>query len=336
MIQEAISRLAEGKHLGYEEALQVMDEIMSGSSTPAQNAAFLTALHIKGETIDEITALANGMRMHCLPFKREPEEVLEIVGTGGDRSGTFNISTAAALIVSSLGVSVAKHGNRAASSLCGTADVLEELGVKLDAEVSVSEKALSELGLCFLFAQKYHTAMKYVGGVRREIGIPTVFNILGPLANPARANLQLLGVYDQALAKPLAQVLYNLGVKRGMAVHGMDGLDEITLSDKTFICEIDGGRFTTWELDPRDYGLSLCKKEELVGGSPAENAKIMRELLEGAKGPKRDAAVLNAAAALHIAKEVSIEEGIEMAKEALDSGKAKEQLARFAAATQRE
>ena len=335
MIQEAIARLAAGQNMEYETAAAVMNEIMDGVSTAAQNAAFLTALHIKGETIDEITACAEIMREHCAKFTTSVEERLEIVGTGGDRAATFNISSISAIVASACGAHVAKHGNRAASSKCGAADVLEALGVKLDTDTKNSEDALEELGICFLFAQKYHPAMRFVGAVRKEIAIPTVFNILGPLANPAKANLQLLGVYDQKLVEPLSRVLSNLGVKRGVVVHGLDGLDEITLSARTTACEIEEGSFRTYEINPEDYGFTLCKKEELTGGTPAENAQIARDILDGKKGAKRDAVLLNTGVALHIAKRVPIAEGIRMAAEAIDSGRAKEQLAKFAEYTNR-
>lgn len=333
MIQEAIGTLVNKEDLSYDTAAAVMDEIMSGTATDAQKAAFLTAMHMKGETIDEITACAAIMRKHCGTFEYNVPEVIDIVGTGGDCAGTFNISTLASIVASAAGAKVAKHGNRAASSKCGTADVLEELGVKLDADASVSAKALEEIGLCFLFAQKYHTAMRFVGGVRKEIKIPTVFNLLGPLSNPAKANLQLLGVYDKSLVKPLATVLSNLGVKRCMVVYGNDGLDEISMSDTTTVCECMDGNLKEYQLDPTAYGFTLCKKEDLVGGTPAENAAIAKAILAGEKGPKRDAVVLNAGAALHITNQVSLEEGIRMAKEAIDSGKAKEQLDTFIAMT---
>lgn len=333
MIQEAIAKLVNQEDLNYEMAADVMDEIMSGTATDAQKAAFLTAMHMKGETIDEITACAAIMRKHCGTFHYDVPEVIDIVGTGGDCAGTFIISTLASIVASCQGAKVAKHGNRAASSKCGTADMLEAVGVNLMADETVSAKCLEELGICFLFAQKYHTAMRFVGAVRKEIKIQTVFNLLGPLANPAKANLQLLGVYQKSLVKPLAEVLSKLGVKRGMVVYGNDGLDEISMSDTTTVCEFCDGAFKEYTLDPREYGFELCKKEELVGGTPEENAQIARNILGGEKGPKRDAVVLNAAAALHLTNQVSIEEGIQLAQEAIDSGKAKEQLEKFIAAT---
>lgn len=333
MIQEAIAKLVKNENLTYDIAADVMDEIMSGKATDAQKAAFLTAMHMKGETIDEITACAAIMRKHCGVFSYDVPEVIDIVGTGGDCAGTFNISTLASVVASSVGAKVAKHGNRAASSKCGTADVLEELGVNLMADEKVSASCLEDFGLCFLFAQKYHTAMRFVGAVRKEIKIPTVFNLLGPLANPAKANLQLLGVYDKSLVKPLATVLSNLGVKRGMVVYGNDCLDEISMSATTTVCEFKDGKFEEYTLDPEKYGFSFCKKEDLVGGTPTENAAIAKAILDGEKGPKRDAVVINAAAALHITNQITIEEGIALAQEAIDSGKAKEQLEKFIAAT---
>lgn len=333
MIQEAITELIKSHDMNYETAEAVMDEIMSGKATPSQISAFLTSLHMKGETIEEITACASVMRKHCEKFTNEEAEVIDIVGTGGDCAGTFNISTIASIVASACGVKVAKHGNRAASSKCGTADVLENLGVNLSADEQISRKALHELGICFLFAQKYHTAMRYVGGVRREIKIPTVFNVLGPLANPARANLQLLGVYEEHFVEPLARVLAKLGVKRGMVVYGQDHLDEISMSAKTTVCEFVDDVFQTYELDPEQYGFKLCAKEDLVGGTPQENAEIARAILCGQRGPKRDAVIINAAAAIHIAKQISMEEAIILANQAIDEGKAMKQLDAFICAS---
>lgn len=332
MIEQAIGKVFRNEDLDYQMAEQVMDEIMSGTATDAQKAAFLTAFHMKGETIEEITACANVMRKHCEAVTPN-FDVIDIVGTGGDCAGTINISTLSSIVVSAAGAKVAKHGNRAASSKCGTADLLEALGVNLAPDASVSLKSLEEIGICFLFAQKYHIAMRFVGGVRREIKIPTVFNLLGPLANPARANLQLLGVYDEKLVEPLAKVLSKLGVKRGMVVHGLDGLDEISMSSKTKVCEFSNDSFKNYELNPEDYGFTMCNKEDLVGGTPEENAKIALEILNGEKGPKTDAVIFNAAAALHIALEVTIEEGILLAKEAIESKKALNQLEKFVVIT---
>lgn len=291
-------------------------------------SAYLTALHMKGETIEEITASASGMRKHSLKAEHNME-VIDIVGTGGDCAGTINISTLAAMITSTAGAKVAKHGNRAASSKCGTADVLEALGANLMIEPEKSIKILEDIGICFLFAQKYHTAMKYIAGVRREIKIPTIFNLLGPLANPANVNLQLLGVYNEELVEPLAKVLKNLGIKRGMVVYGQDRLDEISMSAPTTVCEITEEGMKKYEITPEQFGFKRCKKTDLLGGTPKENAQIALNILKGEKGPKRDVVVLNAGAALHITNEISIEEGIKIAEEMLDKGKVLKQLERF-------
>lgn len=329
MIKEAIGILNKSEDLSEEIMEQVMEEIMTNEATDAQKAAFLMALSMKGETIEEITAAARVMRKHCERFLND-QEVLEIVGTGGDGSNTFNISTMASIVVSAAGIPVAKHGNRAASSKCGTADCLEALGVKIDLEPQKSEKMLREINICFLFAQKYHTAMRFVGPVRKEMGVRTLFNILGPLANPAGASMQLLGVYSEELVEPLARVLRRLGVKNAMVVYGEDSIDEISLSAPTKVCEFKGGEFHSYELLPEQFGFTRCKKEDLVGGEPQENARIAMEILQGAKGPKTDAVILNAGAAIHIASDgVSLEQGMEKAREILESGKALEQLKLF-------
>lgn len=335
MIKEAIAQLVEGKDLSIEEMSDVMDQIMIGEVTDAQKASFLTALAIKGETIDEITAAAKVMREHCVKFLNDMH-VLEIVGTGGDGLHTFNISTLASIVVSSAGIPVAKHGNRAASSKCGTADVLETLGVNLNVAPAISVDILNDINLCFLFAQKYHTAMRFVGSVRKEIGIRTIFNILGPIANPAGASMQLLGVYSEELVEPLAKVLSNLGVRNAMVVYGHDGMDEITIVAPTTVCEVRDGSFKTYVISPEQFGLSMCKKEDLVGGTPEENAQIAIDILKGEKGPKRDAVVLNSAAALYVAKpDITMEEGIKIAEEIIDSGKAYEQLQSLIKSTNR-
>ena len=336
MIKEAIIQAAGRENLSRETAEAVMDEIMEGKASDIQMAAFLTAMSVKGETIEEITALATGMRKHCIRVLHNMD-VLEIVGTGGDRSNSFNISTTSALVISAAGIAVAKHGNRAASSKTGAADVLESLGVDIKASPERSIHLLKTINLCFLFAQNYHISMKYVAPVRRELGIRTFFNILGPLVNPAGASMELLGVYDADHLELLAKVLCNLGVKRGMVVFGQDGLDEISLSSPTSICELQDGFIKSYVIEPEQYGFTRCKKEELVGGTPEENAKITRDILAGAKGPKRDAVLLNSAAAIHIARpEVSIEKGIVMAAETIDSGKAKAQLEKFIELSQKE
>ena len=328
MIKEAIVKVTQKEDLTNEMMTEVMNEIMEGVATDAQKASFLTALNMKGETIDEITAAAKVMREHCERFLNDMD-VLEIVGTGGDGSKSINISTLAAIVASSVGIPVAKHGNRAASSKCGTADCLEALGVKIDLEPERSKEILNELNMCFLFAQKYHTAMRYVGGVRKEMGIRTLFNCLGPLANPAGASMQLLGVYGKALVEPLARVSANLGVKSAMVVYGEDKMDEISLSAPTFVCEYLNGEFKTYEIKPEDYGFTRCKKEDLEGGTPQENAEIVRRILQGEQGPKTDIVLLNAGAAIHIAKGCSIEEGIAIAREPIERGKAYKQLEKF-------
>ena len=329
MIRKAIELLTDKKNLEAGMMEQVMDEIMSGEATDAQKAAFLTALSVKGETVEEITAAAKVMRAHCAVFHND-KDVLEIVGTGGDGSNTFNISTVSSLVASAAGYPVAKHGNRAASSKCGTADCLEALGVKIDADASRSEHILEEINLCFLFAQKYHTAMRYVGSVRKEIGIRTLFNILGPIANPAGATQMLLGVYDEGLVEQQAHVLNNLGVKRAMVVYGMDRMDEISLSAPTKVCEMRGGTFSTYEITPEQFGLERYRKEELLGGGPDENAQIVREILGGKRGAKFDAVLLNAGAAISVADgNLTIAEGMAKAEQVMVNGAALEQLEGF-------
>jgi anthranilate phosphoribosyltransferase len=333
MIKEAIIKLSQKEDLDIETAEIVMDEIMSGKASNLQIGAYLIALSMKGETIEEITASAKIMRQHALKLLNNLD-VLEIVGTGGDHSNSFNISTTSSIVVSACGVPVAKHGNRAASSKCGAADVLEALGVNISIDVEKAKKVLEEIGICFLFAQKYHSAMRFVAPVRKELSIRTIFNILGPLSNPAGAAYQLMGVYDEALVEPLAQVLLNLGVKRGLVVYGLEGLDEISLVGKTKVCEIRDGWVKNYEIDPRDYGFELCKKEDLVGGTPDENAQIIKDIFAGEKGPKRDTVVLNSAAALYIGKgDITLERAIEEVKDAIDSGKALAKLNQMIKAT---
>lgn len=330
MIKEAIQTLSNKQDLPYAEAEAVMDEIMSGKATPVQMAAYLTALAMKGETIDEITASAAGMRAHCVKLLHEMD-VLEIVGTGGDGSNSFNISTTASLVIAAAGVPVAKHGNRAASSKCGAADVLEELGVNIDLVPERSAELLKSINICFLFAQNYHIAMKYVAPVRKELGIRTVFNILGPLSNPAGANMELMGVYDQELVEPLAQVMMKLGVRRGMVVYGQDSLDEISMAAPTSVCEIKDGWFQSYEITPEQFGYTRCAKEDLVGGTPTENAAITRAIINGEdRGPKRCAVCLNAGAALYITGAAeTMEAGVRLAENIIDSGKAAAKLEEF-------
>ena len=330
MIKEAIIKLSKKQDLAYAEAEAVMDEIMSGQATPVQMSAYLTALALKGETIDEITASAAGMRAHCIKLLHNLD-VLEIVGTGGDGSNSFNISTTSSLVIAAGGVPVAKHGNRAASSKSGAADVLEALGVKITLTPERSAEILKKINICFLFAQNYHIAMKYVAPIRKELGIRTVFNILGPLSNPAGANMELMGVYDQSLVEPLAQVMANLGVNRGMVVYGQESLDEISMCAPTSVCEIRDGKFTSYEITPEQFGYERCEKGALTGGTPAENAEITKAILKGEeKGPKRQAVCLNAGAALYIAgKAASIEEGVKLAESLIDSGAALKKLEEF-------
>ena len=334
MIKEAIEKIVQKEDLTYDEAYTVMNEIMGGSTTPTQNAAFLAALSTKStkaETIDEIKGCAAAMREHALTVDGHGMDTFEIVGTGGDRAGSFNISTTSAFIAAAAGIKVAKHGNRAASSMSGTADCLEALGANIDLSPEKCLELLDKTGFCFFFAQKYHTSMKYVGAIRKELGFRTVFNILGPLTNPIHPNRQLLGVYDEYLVEPLARVLYGLGVKKGMVVYGKEKLDEITAVGPTAVCEFSHGEYKTYDIAPEDFGFNRCKKEALKGGTPEENAQMTRDILSGKeKGPKRDTVLMNAGAALYIAdKSYSIAKGVEMAKELIDKGAAMEALEKF-------
>lgn len=325
MIKEAIVKIVNKEDLTYDEAYQVMNEIMGGKTTSTQNAAFLAALSTKSaraETTDEIAGCAAAMRDHAIKVDTGMD-VFEIVGTGGDNANSFNISTTSALVAAASGMKVAKHGNRAASSQCGTADCLEALGVNLQQSPEKCIELLKKTGICFFFAQKYHTSMKYVGAIRKELGFRTVFNILGPLTNPAAPSMQLLGVYDEYLVEPLAQVLINLGVKRGMVVYGQDKLDEISLSAPTTICEIRDGWFKTSVITPEEFGFPCCTRDELKGGTPEENAAITLAILKGEKGPKRNAVLMNAGAALYIGgKAETLKDGIALAEELIDSQKA--------------
>ncbi len=340
MIKEAIVKIVDKQDLTYEEAYQVMNEIMSGETTATQNAAFLAALSTKStksETIDEITGCAAAMREHALRVDAGDMDIMEIVGTGGDGAHSFNISTTAAFVACAGGVKIAKHGNRAASSKSGTADCLEALGVNIDLSPEQCVAMLREAGMCFFFAQKSHTSMKYVGPIRKELGIRTVFNILGPLTNPAKPRKILLGVYDGSLAEPLAQVLMKLGVERGMVVYGQDKLDEISLSAPTTVCEFGEGKYRIYEITPEQFGLERCRKSDLVGGAPEENAAITRAILDGtSRGAKRDAVLLNAGAALFTGGRAdSLADGIAYARELIDSVKALDALEAVKAASQR-
>ena len=326
MIQESIQEVMAGRNLDFDRAKAVMDEIMSGQATQAQMGAFLTALRIKGETVEEITACATSMRGKCEALHTETE-VMDIVGTGGDEVGTFNISTTTAFVVAAAEVPVAKHGNRSVSSKSGAADVLEALGAKLTLNAKQCEKVLKDTGICFMFAQMHHSSMKYAAPVRKELGIRTVFNILGPLTNPAGATMQLM-------VESMAQVLSNLGVKKGFVVCGSDGLDEVSLTGPTHVCRINDGQFESFDIMPEDYGFTTCELDELIGGSPVENAEITRNILSGAeKGPKRNVVILNAALCLAAALGKEISEGVSMASELIDSGKALEKLEAFIRAT---
>lgn len=333
MIKEAIVKVVNKQDLSYDEAYTVMNEIMSGETSPTQNAAFLAALSTKSaraETTDEIAGCAAAMRDHAIKVETGMD-VFEIVGTGGDNAGSFNISTTSALVAAAGGLKVAKHGNRAASSKCGTADCLEALGVNISQDPEKCVELLEKVGICFFFAQKYHTSMKYVGAIRKELGFRTVFNILGPLTNPASPRMQLLGVYDEYLAEPLAQVLISLGVKRGMVVYGKDKLDEISLSSDTAVCEFKDGWFKSYTISPEDFGFEKCQKSELLGGTPKENAEITLGILKGKiKGAKRNAVLMNAGASLYIGgKAESMAKGIELAAKLIDSGAALSTLEKF-------
>jgi len=329
MIQEAIYQIINKQNLSLEQTKNVMEEIMEGRATNAQIASFLTAMRMKGETIEEITACATVMREKCTKI-RPNKDVLDIVGTGGDEANTFNISTVSAFVVSAGGVPVAKHGNRSVSSKCGSADLLEALGVNIALTAEQSAQTLEKIDICFMFAPTYHTSMKYAAPVRKELSVRTIFNILGPLSNPAGANMQLLGVYDENLVEPLARVLANLGVKRAMVVHGHDGLDEVTLCSTTTICEVNNGRLNSFFISPEQFGLKRCQPSDLVGGDPQENARIAKDVLMGQKGPKRDVVVLNSALCLYMShNHITLRECVKMAEDLIDSGAANAQLQKF-------
>lgn len=330
MITDAIKKLVENQDLTYDEALACMDEIFSGEATEIQTAGYLTALRMKGETVEEISASARGMRNHAAQLEHDGMEVLEIVGTGGDCANSFNISTTSGLVAAAAGVPIAKHGNRSVSSKCGAADVLEALGVNITISPEKMSEVLQKTNICFMFAQVYHKAMKYVAPVRKGLGIRTIFNILGPLTNPANASMQLMGVYEEALVEPMAKVLNKLGVDNGMVVYGQDCLDEISLSAPTTVCEIRDGEFKTYVIEPEQFGFHKCDKKDLEGGNPEENAAITKAILSGEKGAKRDAVVLNAAACIYIAKKAdTMQKAVRVAEEMIDSGKAMEVLNQF-------
>ena len=334
MIKEAIIKIVNKEDLTYDEAYTVMNEIMNGETTPTQNAAFLAALSTKSakaETIDEISGCAQAMREHAEAVPHPGMEVLEIVGTGGDNAQSFNISTTSAFVIAAAGVKVAKHGNRAASSKSGTADCLEALGANISLTPEQCVKLLEETGFCFFFAQRYHSSMKYVGAIRKELGFRTVFNILGPLTNPAKPEFFLLGVYDEYLVEVVAHVLGSLGVKRALVVHGMDRLDEISGSEETFVCELNNGEYKKYHIKPEEFGLARGKKEDIVGGTPEENAQITRDILSGKiTDSRRNVVLMNAGAAIYVGGAAdSIAEGVKIAAEMIDSGKAAECLEKF-------
>ena len=334
MIKEAIEKIVLKEDLTYDEAYAVMNEIMNGETTPTQNAAFLAALSTKStkaETIDEISGCAQAMREHALTVDGGDMDTLEIVGTGGDRAGSFNISTTTAFVAAAAGIKVAKHGNRAASSKSGTADCLEALGANINLEPEKCVSLLKDAGFCFFFAQKYHTSMKYVGSIRRELGFRTVFNILGPLTNPIKPSRQLLGVYDEYLLEPLAKVLTSLGVKNGMVVYGREKLDELSTAGETAVCEFNNGEYSSYVLTPEQFGLTRSTKQDLEGGTPEENAAITRDILSGKdKGPKYETVLMNAGAALYISgKATDIADGIGKARELIDNGEALKAMERF-------
>lgn len=334
MIADAITKLMENKDLTYNEAFSCMNEIFENEASEIQVAAYLTALRMKGETVEEISASAKGMRNHAMHLEHEGMEVLEIVGTGGDCANSFNISTTSGLVAAAAGIPVAKHGNRSVSSKCGAADVLEALGANIVLEPEKMSEVLKETNICFMFAQIYHNAMKYVAPVRNALGVRTIFNILGPLTNPANASMQLMGVYDEALVEPMARVLSKLGVKNGMVVYGQDCLDEISLSAATTVCEIRNEELKSYIVEPEDFGFKKCDKRELEGGNPEENAAITKAILNGEKGARRNAVVLNAAACIYIAKKAdTMEEAVRIAENVIDCGKAMQVLNEFVALT---
>jgi len=330
MIQRAIKEVLSGHDLDLETTKAVMRQMMEGTATPAQMGALLAGLRMKGETVEEITACAEVMREKGLKIN-PVRKVIDIVGTGGDGTNTFNISTTSAFVVAAGGVPVAKHGNRGVSSKSGAADVLEKLGINLNLSPEQSERILGQSNICFMFAQIYHASMKHAAPVRREMGVRTIFNVLGPLSNPAGATMQLMGVYDRRLVEPLAQVLANLGVVRGVAVSGSDGMDEVTLTGPTHVCEIRFGELTSYDITPEQFGFSCCRLEDLMGGTPEENAQITRDILSGKeRGPKREVVILNAALALYLGIDnCSVADCVKMAEDLIDSGKAAAKLEEF-------
>lgn len=335
MLNQYIKKLIEGYDLTTEEATDAMNRIMSGEATEAQIGSYLTALRMKGETIEEITGCAKGMREKCARLIGDGD-LMDIVGTGGDGTNTFNVSTVSAFVVAAAGVKVAKHGNRSISSKCGAADVLEALGVRLDLSKEQNEKVLEETGMCFMFAPTYHNAMKYVAKPRKELGIRTIFNILGPLANPAYATMQVMGVYSESLVEPMAQVLSNLGVKRALVVHGIDGVDEVSICGSTKVCEVrEAGELRSYYINPQDLGLNCAKLEDIKGGNAETNKEIALAILKGEKGAKRDMVLMNSAVALYLALDnTSLQDCVKIAADNIDSGKALGKMQEFIKATQ--
>lgn len=331
MIKEAIGKLIQHQHLTEQEAGQVMEEIMEGQATQAQIGSFLTALRMKGETVSELTGFARIMREKALSIHPVSKTVIDTCGTGGDFSGTFNISTTCAFVAAGAGLTVAKHGNRAATSKSGSADVLEELGVNLNASPEIVEKALNEIGIAFLFARTYHQSMRFAAGPRQEIGIRTAFNLLGPLTNPAKPDGQVLGVYQESLTELMAEVLKNLGIRRAMVVHGLEGMDEISTLGRTKVSEVRDGAITTYYLDPEAFGFKRAEPRELMGSDPRANAEILLRILEGKEqGAKRNIVLINSAAALVVGGLCdTLQEGIKKAEDSIDSGRALEKLERL-------
>lgn len=327
MIQEAIRKVVERQDLSEAEAKAAMEQIMAGEATPAQIAAFMTALRMKGETVDEISGCAQAMRERAVRISPRVERLVDTCGTGGDGAKTFNISTAAAFVVAGGGVAVAKHGNRSVSSLCGSADVLEALGVHIDLAPEAVEACIEQVGIGFLFAPRFHASMRHAAGPRREVGVRTIFNLLGPLTNPASARFQLLGVYDRSLTEPIARVLHRLGVEEAFVVHGLDRLDEISITGETQISHLKGGEVTTFVLHPGDVGLKPAGPGEIAGGDAQQNAEIVRRVLSGEGGPRRDIVLLNAGAAFVAAGAArDLEDGVSLAARVVDERKALEKL----------
>ncbi|MFH1198650.1 MAG: anthranilate phosphoribosyltransferase [Candidatus Omnitrophota bacterium] len=327
MIKETTNKISQGNNLTAGEMVGVMREIMSGKALTEEIAPFLIALTKKGETVEELTAAVKIMREYAVKINSKQKIILDTCGTGGDKKGTFNISTAVAFVASGAGAIVAKHGNRSVSSRSGSADILEALGVDINLSVERIEKCLGEVGIAFLFAQNLHPAMKFASAARKQIADRTIFNILGPLSNPAGAGHQLIGVFDERLTAQLAEVLANLGTQHALVVHGQDGLDEITTTSQTYISEVKGGKIDNYKINPEDFGLKRAKPEDLLGGDPRQNAKDLLEILNGKTGPKRDIIILNAAAAIYAAdKAVSIKEGLAWAEDSIDSGRALKKL----------